>query len=81
MEEKRDIATTLRNEVRKDIGLSPGSTPIIGNSGKSIKIKSRSSSLENINGLKKNVSFKEILDNETTKYSQSTEEYFDSSYI
>jgi hypothetical protein len=78
MDEKREIAISLRNEVRKDIGLSPGSTPIIGNSGESIKIKSRSGSLENITGLKKNVSFKEVSIDELTKDSQSTVEYSDS---
>jgi hypothetical protein len=60
-EERRLAAIELRNEVRKEDGIEPGFTPTIGNSGESIKIKSRSNSTE---GIKKNVSFKDILTEE-----------------
>jgi uncharacterized protein (UPF0254 family) len=60
-EEKRLIANSLREEVRQDIGIAGGSTPTVGNSGESIKIKSRSGSLESI---KKSVSFHNILTQE-----------------
>jgi hypothetical protein len=60
-EEKRLAAIELRNEIRKEDGIEPGFTPTVGNSGESIKIKSRSNSTE---GMKKNVSFKNILTEE-----------------
>jgi hypothetical protein len=58
MEEKREIAIALRMEVKQDIGLSPRLSPPVYNP---TKIKSRSGSSENISGIKKNVSFKNIL--------------------
>jgi len=58
MEQKRESAIALRMQVKEDIGLSPRLSPPIYNP---VKIKSRSGSLENINGIKKNVSFKDIL--------------------
>jgi hypothetical protein len=58
MEEKRESAIALRMQVKEDIGLSPRLSPPVFNP---VKIKSRSGSLENINGIKKNVSFKDIL--------------------
>jgi len=60
-EEKRLVAIELRNEIRKEDGIEPGFTPTVGNSGESIKIKSRSNSLE---GIKRSVSFKDILTEE-----------------
>lgn len=60
-EERRLAAIELRNEVRKEDGIEAGFTPTVGNSGESIKIKSRSNSSE---GIKKNVSFKDILTEE-----------------
>lgn len=59
--EKRLAAIELRNEIRKEDGIEPGFTPTVGNSGQSIKIKSRSNSAE---GIKKSVSFKDILTEE-----------------
>ena len=58
MEEKREIAIALRMEVKQDIGLSPRLSPPVYNHE---KVKSRSGSSENISGIKKNVSFKDIL--------------------
>jgi hypothetical protein len=58
MEEKRESAIALRMQVKEDIGLSPRLSPPVYNPA---KIKSRSGSLENISGIKKNVSFKDIL--------------------
>lgn len=58
MEEKREIAVVLRQEVKKDLGLGSELSPRVVDYP---KVKSRSGSSENMNGLKKSVSFKDIL--------------------
>jgi hypothetical protein len=79
MEEKRISAIALRMEVKQDIGLSPRLSPPIYNHE---KVKSRSGSSENISGIKKNVSFKDIPSNGLVVSSNVNEtEYIDSKYF
>jgi len=62
MAEKRDIALSLRHEVRVEHGIEPGSTPICVNIES--KNKSRSNSSEDGNGIRKTVSFHRNLSQE-----------------
>jgi len=82
MEEKRESAIALRMQVKEDIGLSPRLSPPVFNP---VKIKSRSGSLENINGIKKNVSFKDILTDvcpsNYSVVSSDVTEYIDSNHF
>jgi hypothetical protein len=62
MAEKRDIALSLRHEIRVEHGIEPGSTPVCVNNES--KNKSRSNSSEDGNGIRKTVSFHRNLSQE-----------------
>ena len=62
MAEKRDIALSLRHEIRIEHGIEPGSTPVCTNNES--KNKSRSNSSEDGKGIRKSVSFHRNLSQE-----------------